>query len=245
MIGQMVTVGSEIAGITCRGGRSANEDSYTILPLPSGYLIAVADGIGGQRAGDRASSLAISSLRDYISEHFSVGLNNEECHKILREGFSAADQAVKAAAVGDAKGMGTTLVAALIRRKIAIIAHTGDSRAYHLSGQVISVTRDHSLVADMVERGLLDPCEIIHHPLRSYITRSIGGDFIVTSTIDILHPGDVILLATDGFYEYLDEDSLVCESLRLDPADILHRLMQRVLMITKDNATAVIYRHPV
>jgi protein phosphatase len=241
----MVTVGSEIAGITCRGGRRANEDSYTILLLPFGYLIAVADGIGGQRSGDRASSLAISTLRDYISEKYSGGLGNDECHQILREGFAAADKAVKEAAVGDAKGMGTTLVAALIRRDIAIIAHTGDSRAYHLSGQIISVTRDHSLVCDMVERGLLDPSEIQHHPLRSYITRSIGGSFIVTSTMDTLHPGDVLLLATDGFYEYLDEDSLVCESLRLDPADILRRLMQKVLTITPDNATAVIYRHPV
>lgn len=245
MIGQMVTVGGEIAGITCRGGRPANEDSYTVLPLPSGYLIAVADGIGGQRAGDRASSLAISILRDYISEKYTAGLKNEECHQILREGFAVADRAIKAAAVGDARGMGTTLVAALIRRGVAIIAHTGDSRAYHLHGQVVSVTRDHSLVCDMVERGLLDPCEIIHHPLRSYITRSIGGDFIVTSSMEHLHPGDVILLATDGFYEYLDEDSLVCESLRLDPADILRRLMQKVLLITTDNATAVLYRHPV
>lgn len=245
MIGQMVTIGSEIAGITCRGGRSANEDSYTVQSLPSGYLMAVADGIGGQRAGDRASSLAISTLKDYISEKYAAGLKNDECHQILREGFEAADQAVKEAAVGDAKGMGTTLVAALIRRGVAIIAHTGDSRAYHLSGQVVSVTRDHSLVSDMVEQGLIDPSEIPHHPLRSYITRSIGGDFIVTSTIDVLHPGDVILLATDGFYEYLDEDALVYESLRLDPSDILHRLMQKVLMITPDNATAVIYRHPV
>ncbi|GAA5262574.1 PP2C family protein-serine/threonine phosphatase [Methanocalculus sp. MC3] len=245
MIGQMVTVGREIAGITCRGGRTVNEDSYTILPLPSGYLIAVADGIGGQRAGDKASSLAISTLKDFISDKYTAGLRNDECHQILRDGFAAADCAVKEAAVGDAKGMGTTLVAAIIRRGVAIIANTGDSRAYHLSGQVVSVTRDHSLVSDMVERGLLDPCEILHHPLRSYITRSIGGDFIVTLTMDLLHPGDVLLLATDGFYEYLDEDALVCESLRLDPADILHRLMQKVLNITTDNATAVIYRHPV
>lgn len=245
MIGQMVTVGREIAGITCRGGRTVNEDSYTILPLPSGYLIAVADGIGGQRAGDKASSLAISTLKDFISDKYTAGLGNNECHQILRDGFAAADCAVKEAAVGDAKGMGTTLVAAIIRKGVAIIANTGDSRAYHLSGQVVSVTRDHSLVSDMVERGLIDPCEILHHPLRSYITRSIGGDFIVTLTMDLLHPGDVLLLATDGFYEYLDEDALVCESLRLDPADILHRLMQKVLNITTDNATAVIYRHPV
>jgi len=245
MIGQMVTVGREVAGITCRGGRTVNEDSYTILPLPSGYLIAVADGIGSQRAGDQASSLAISTLKDFISDKYSVGLRNDECHQILRDGFAAADCAVKEAAVGDAKGMGTTLVAALIRRGVAIIANTGDSRAYHLSGQIISVTKDHSLVSDMVEYGLIDPCEIPHHPLRSYITRSIGGDFIVNSTIDVLHPGDVLLLATDGFYEYIDEDTLVCESLRLDPADILQRLMQKVLMITPDNATAVIYRHPV
>ena len=245
MIGRMVTVGREIAGITCRGGRTVNEDSYTILPLPSGYLIAVADGIGGQRAGDRASSLAISTLKDFISDKYTAGLRNDECHQLLRDGFAAADCAVKEAAVGDAKGMGTTLVAAIVRRGVAIIAHTGDSRAYHLSGQVVSVTRDHSLVSDMVDQGLIDPCEIPHHPLRSYITRSIGGDFIVTSTIDVLHPGDVLLLASDGFYEYLDEDALVSESLRLDPADILHRLMQKVLMITPDNATAVIYRHPV
>jgi Serine/threonine protein phosphatase len=95
MIGQMVTVGREVAGITCRGGRTVNEDSYTILPLPSGYLIAVADGIGGQRAGDKASSLAISTLKDFISDKYTAGLGNDECHQILRDGFAAADCAVK------------------------------------------------------------------------------------------------------------------------------------------------------
>lgn len=245
MIGRMVTIGNEIAGITCRGGRPVNEDSYTILPLSDGYLIAVADGIGGQRAGDRASSLAISTIADFISENYTGGCKTDECHRILREGFTVADQAVHTAAVGDATGMGTTLVAALIRRGTAIIAHTGDSRAYHLSGRIVSVTRDHSLIADMVERGLLDACEVSHHPLRSYITQSIGGDFRVTSMVSSLHPGDVLLLATDGFYEYLDEQTIISESLRLDPADILQRLMKRVLRLTKDNATAVIYRHPV
>jgi serine/threonine protein phosphatase PrpC len=245
MIGRMVTIGSEIAGITCRGGRPANEDSYTIVPLPNGYLIAVADGIGGHKGGDRASSLAISTLRDYISERYDGGLKTDECQRILRDGFARADAAVRTAAIGDATGMGTTLVATLIRRGTAIIAHTGDSRAYHLSGRGVSITRDHSLVADMVERGLLDPCEVSHHPLRSYITQSIGGDFLVTSAVSSLHPGDVLLLATDGFYEYLDEQTIMSESLRPEPADILSQLMQRVLKVTKDNATAVIYRHPV
>jgi len=245
MIGRMMTVGSEIAGLTCRGGRPANEDSFTILPLSDGYLIAVADGIGGQVAGDRASSIAITTLRDYFSEAYNGGLKLDECHRKLEGGFTAADKAVKAAATGDAQGMGTTLVAAFIRRNKAIIAHTGDSRAYHLSGRVVSVTRDHSLVAEMVQRGLLDASEVIHHPLRSYITRSIGGDFTVSTKIITLHPGDVLLLASDGFYEHLDEQILSCESLRDDPAGILRRLMHRVLAVTRDNATGIIYRSPV
>jgi len=245
MIGRMITVAGEIAGLTCRGGRPANEDSFTILNLPDGYLIAVADGIGGQVAGDRASSIAITTLRDYFSEAYTGGLPIDQCHRLLKEGFSAADTVVKAAATGDAKGMGTTLVAAFIRRRLAIIAHTGDSRAYHLSGRVVSVTRDHSLIADMVERGLLDPSEVVHHPLRSYITRSIGGDFVVSMKSVNLHPGDVLLLASDGFYEHLDEQILCCESLRDNPADILTRLMHRVLSVTKDNATGIVYRSPV
>ena len=245
MIGRMVTVGGEIAGITCRGGRLANEDAYTILNLSKGYLIAVADGIGGQRAGERASSLAISTLRDHISERYIGGLNTEECHKILKEGFCLADQAVRTAAVGDAEGMGTTLVAALIGNGNAIIAHTGDSRAYHLSDTIISVTRDHSLVADLVDRGVLDPSEVNEHPMRSYITQSIGGDFLVTSMVTTLHPGEILLLATDGFYEYLDDQTIIRESLSHDPKEMLHRLMQRALKMTKDNATAVIYRHPI
>ncbi|MCP1661895.1 MAG: serine/threonine-protein phosphatase [Methanocalculus sp. MSAO_Arc1] len=245
MIGQMVTLGTEIAGITCRGGRAVNEDSYAILPLPDGYLLAVADGIGGQPAGDRASSLAISTLRDYFSDNYIGGMHRDKSHDLLRDGFAEAHRRVREAATGDASGMGTTLVAAFVRRNTAIIAHTGDSRAYHLSGRIVSVTTDHSLVCDMVERGLLDPCELFHHPLRSYITRSIGGDFLVESRVSTLHPGDVLLLATDGFYEHLDEEALVSESLHQTPAEILSLLMQHVLLMTRDNATAVIYRQPV
>lgn len=242
MIGRMVTVGTEIAGITCRGGREVNEDSYTITSLPDGYLIAVADGIGGQRKGDLASSLAISTLRDFYSEQYTGGIRTDQCHEMLRDGFAAADRAVRSMAVGYAKGMGTTLVAAVIRKRTAIIAHTGDSRAYHLSGRIVSVTEDHSLVSDMVKKGILDPCEVPHHPLRCYITRSIGGDFLVDSKIINLHPGDVLLLATDGFYEYLDEDMLVCESLHQSPAEILGLMMRHVLLVTRDNATAVVFR---
>ncbi len=90
-------------------------------------------------------------------------MHRDKSHDLLRDGFAEAHRRVREAATGDASGMGTTLVAAFVRRNTAIIAHTGDSRAYHLSGRIVSVTTDHSLVCDMVERGLLDPCELFHH----------------------------------------------------------------------------------
>jgi len=181
-------------------GRPANEDSF--LVDDSRGLYAVADGMGGHKAGEVASATAIETLKD----SFSSG-------RPLDEAVKEANAAVfsKASANLDMRGMGTTLTAAVIEGRSALLGHVGDSRAYLMrDGGVTRVTDDHSLVEQLVREGRLSPEEAAHHPQRAIITRALGIDAEVdvdTYRVD-LRPGDRLLLASDGLTNMVDDDAI-------------------------------------
>lgn len=172
-------------------GRPANEDAY--LVDENGRLFAVADGMGGHRAGEVASATAIEKLQAAFREGTP-----------LDEAVAEANAAVfaKASANLDMRGMGTTLTAAaLVDDHTALFGHVGDSRAYLMrDGGVTQVTEDHSLVEQLVREGRLSPEEAVNHPQRAIITRALGVDPEVevdTYRVD-LRPGDRLLLCSDG-----------------------------------------------
>jgi protein phosphatase len=172
-------------------GRPANEDS--LLVDHDDRLYAVADGMGGHRAGEVASATAIDALR----AAFAQGVP-------LDEAVGEANAAVfeKASANLDMRGMGTTLTAAaLLDDHHLLLGHVGDSRAYLMrDGAVTRVTEDHSLVEQLVREGRLRPEEAASHPQKAIITRALGIDPEVevdTYPID-LRPGDRVLLCSDG-----------------------------------------------
>lgn len=168
--------------------RQSNEDAL-VLADP---VFAVADGMGGARAGEVASAMAVAAL-------YGLAGGADELVGALED----VNARIHAAARADASltGMGTTATAALITRDELVIAHVGDSRAYLLrDGRLQQVTEDHSLVAELIRRGALTPAEAERHPQRSVITRALGAEPGVEVDVVRLVPqaGDVLLLCSDG-----------------------------------------------
>ena len=192
--------------------RERNEDAYLVQEP----LYAVADGMGGHRGGDVASSMTVEALE-------SVELPSDDPLASLVEEIKKANVEVLRRGESDKelRGMGTTLTAFLTDDDRAYVAHVGDSRAYLLrDGSLQRLTRDHTLVERMVEEGRLLPDQARHHPQRSILTRALGVDDDVQVddlTLDPLQAGDRILLCSDGLSAMVDED--VIERILLEEAD--------------------------
>ncbi len=180
--------------------REGNEDGY----LTKEPLFAVADGMGGHRAGEVASNMALETLAEVAPD--------EDAHS-LSDRVRAANRVVHQHASEDAEleGMGTTLTALWFEGEEARLAHVGDSRAYLFrDGELSMITEDHTLVQRMVREGKLTRDEADHHPQRSILTRALGVDAEVDVddfTVE-LRPGDRILLCTDGLTSMIGEDRI-------------------------------------
>lgn len=190
------------AGLTDVGRvRAHNEDSVLLEPP----LFAVADGLGGHEAGEIASGVAVTALLAAAPAHLDA--------KGLGRAVRAANRAViKAAREGRGReGMGTTLTAAVVESTRIAVAHVGDSRAYLLHGDTLErITRDHSMVADMIRQGTLTEEQSRSHPNRSVITRALGTDpnmYADTFEVDA-EPGDRLLLCSDGLTGMLTDEHI-------------------------------------
>lgn len=190
--------------------RVANEDSCLARVLPfqgQVALLAVADGIGGHRAGDVASRTAISSLEEEVVRALGDGLAPLAA---MEQAIHSANKAVfdLATAQERFRGMGTTLTAALLTRETLFVAHVGDSRLYLYRDTVCKqLTTDHSLVGELVKNGELSVAEAKRHPQRNILTRAVGidGGVRVDLFAEPLQPADIILLASDGLFTLLDD----------------------------------------
>lgn len=213
--------------------REGNEDSYLLLDP----LYAVADGMGGHRGGEVASSLALQTVQDLF----------ERREGSLTEQVQEANHAVfeRSQADREVAGMGTTLTAALVRGGSAQIAHVGDSRAYLFrGGELHLLTEDHTLVHRMVLEGEITPEEAETHPHRSILTRALGVDPVlqVDEGVVELSEGDRLLLCTDGLTAMLSDGEIraVLEETR-DPNAAVERLVRAANRAGGiDNITAVI-----
>lgn len=171
--------------------REQNEDSLVVQPP----LFVVADGMGGHAAGEVASEIAINTIAECAPEHADA--------EDLGEAVEIANRdIINAALSGEGReGMGTTCTAAMVEGNRLVIAQVGDSRAYLLhNGELTQLTRDHSLMANMIEAGQITPEEARYHPNRSVITRALGNDLNMTPDLYEINVenGDSLLLCSDG-----------------------------------------------
>jgi serine/threonine protein phosphatase PrpC len=218
--------------------RSANEDSLVVSPP----LFAVADGMGGAKAGEVASAVAVEAVE---GAQESSEPAEAQLASIVRE----ANRRIYDLAVADEsrRGMGTTLTLAKLHGDEVSLAHVGDSRAYRLrDGELEQLTRDHSLVAELERSGQITPEAAEHHPQRSIITRALGPEPDVEVDTYTLagRPGDLFLICSDGLTSMISDDevgSILRSAGSLDEAaDELVRAANQ--SGGKDNITVILFR---
>ena len=273
---QPSTLSPTAFGITDRGKRrDTNEDQFLIaelaksmrivqtsMPEPErrmgeerAHLYLVADGMGGERAGERASALAVAAIEQFTLNTFKwfFAHDGTEAQKALRDFQMALRQADarilnEAAEHPELSGMGTTVTMAFQLGAQLCVVHAGDTRAYvHRNGELHQLTQDHTVVADMVRNGTIREDEAGRHPLRHVITNVIGGHDpgvkVEARAVEVL-AGDRLLLCSDGLTEMVKDDGIkaVLDTVQDPEAAARALVAQANENGGRDNITVVIVR---
>lgn len=227
--------------------RHSNQDAFGICELDSGCLFAVVcDGMGGANGGNVASRMAVDNLSASLKSGFRPNMNENSIKNLLSSAVNAANIRVfdKAKENKELSGMGTTVVVVLICNSTAYIAHAGDSRAYMFNSEGLTqLTRDHSIVQNMIEEGKLSVEEARFHPRKNVITRALGVEenVKVEFTVIDLEPENKLLLCTDGLTNFVNLETI--EKILLDT--VTEDVAKELINIANsngggDNVTAVV-----
>ena len=241
-------------GLTdCGKTRSENQDSFLIenCEKASCSILALCDGMGGANAGGLASQLSAKAFVNYVFHHLSnFSLRLSDYPRIMREACDEANGVAYAySQFGDnLSGMGTTLVAAVLKRNgNGYVLNVGDSRAYQLHRRSLKqISKDHSLVAELLDAGIITEEQAVQHPQKNVITRALGSDQHVDADIFpvTLVPGDSLLLCSDGLSNVVPEKEIEAVMLDSDTAESACRdLMELALSRgAPDNVTIVVWK---
>ena len=223
--------------------RSSNQDALRYGTLDNGgYYAVVCDGMGGANGGNVASNIAVDIIAGRIVDGYANGAAPRPDH-LLASAMAAANIEIfdYARANPQYEGMGTTVVVVIVFGKDAFISHVGDSRVYlYRDNTLQQITRDHSVVQEMIESGQLTEEQARSHPRKHFITRALGVSAMEEGELDELElePNDTLLLCTDGLTNMVDDTAL--SALLGNHADI-DRLIQSALDGGgTDNITAVL-----
>lgn len=195
--------------------RSNNEDSFDFGYYDDGAAWGiVCDGMGGVHGGKVASNTAISIITDKIKKCYTKTMPVSSLENLLLSAITTANVAIydHGSAQETLKGMGTTVVAAVYKNNEACIAHVGDSRAYIIRNNKISqITKDHSLVQQMLDKGQITEEESENIPIKNIITRAMGIDEEIDIEFDFVcvNEGEALLLCSDGLSGLVSKDELL------------------------------------
>ncbi|NLO39690.1 MAG: Stp1/IreP family PP2C-type Ser/Thr phosphatase [Ruminiclostridium sp.] len=238
------------AAISDRGMlRAKNEDSCNIVLAAdvSPQAFIVADGMGGHEAGDVASAMAVQIVSDEVAVLIQNPDNDSSVKELLEDAILKANARIYQYSLRKLSGLGTgtTLTAGVLHKGKLTVAHIGDSRFYLLrSGQLQKLTRDHSFVGELVDKGILDAEEAKTHPLRNQITRALGYEAQIEIDffeIDI-YRDDIWLFCTDGLTQKVTSDELLSMLANADdPENILRNMVALANQRGgEDNITAIV-----
>ena len=197
--------------------RENNQDAYSFGELvPDACYAVVCDGMGGAAEGETASNECARIVSERITNGYSSGMSDLAIKSLLTGAVDYANKYVYSLSLTDKKyeGMGTTIVASIVTEKCAYVVHAGDSRAYLLnpdSGEIIQITKDHSVVQKMIEDGEITAEEAVTHPKKNLITRAVGVDGEVKTDFcqEDVSSGDILLLCSDGLTNYSQTSDLL------------------------------------
>jgi len=233
--------------------RKLNQDAFSV---DNEYqLWVLADGMGGHAGGEIASQIAVDTIPAYVKsqwgENAPHSLSTETLETILVQAIESANQRILEHAKQNpkVKGMGTTIVAVAMTRETdhtqAVIAHTGDSRAYVLRDKCLSLwTRDHTLMEDRLALNQITPAQVRTHPLRHVLTKALGIEPEALPTVQTytLEPDDLLLLCSDGLTKMLTDPEI--QALLLKGGPTLEHMCLRLVETAnrlggEDNTTVV------
>lgn len=236
-------------GLTDKGCvRKMNQDAYEIRQLDRNTLLCVVcDGMGGAKSGNIASSLAVDVFTQEVVRTWASNMDSDKTDQVLKNAvklanFTVYDQAMQ---FEEFNGMGTTLVAALVHGKKVSIVNVGDSRAYIINQKGIrQITRDHSVVQMMVDRGELTPEMAKTYPGKNLITRAVGTEASVLCDVfrQEMAKGDFLLLCTDGLSNMMDDQEILFEVVHGVNKDHCCKRLQDIVISrgSPDNVTSVL-----
>jgi protein phosphatase len=249
-----------IAATTDTGRKRSHNEDNVGDDIDRGIAI-VADGMGGHKGGATASQLAVDTALQRLAQGLDSGVGDGDASGfsgesvLVREAVEQSNRIIHdtAAQSPQYEGMGTTVVAAVFYEDQLSLAHVGDARAYRLrDGRLEQLTRDHTLMQELIERGFYTPEEARESLNRNVVTRALGIEREVQVDLqeDLALPGDLYLLCSDGLNDMLDDDTI-----RLTLADVSDNLMETANSLIEqanenggqDNVSAVLVRvlHPV
>ena len=194
--------------------REKNEDAFFFEQISNNMAFAiVCDGMGGRAGGDIASNKAIEFISNNLKSNLKEGMKNNSVRYLLESSIATANSIIFDISneSQELKGMGTTIVLAVINNNTLHIAHAGDSRAYLLrANDLHRLTVDHSIVQTLVDHGELTEDQAKVHPNKNIITRALGvqKDIVADLSEVYLHKDDILLLCTDGLSNLVEDDDI-------------------------------------
>ncbi len=224
--------------------RETNQDAFATGVFESGDVWAVVcDGMGGVSGGQIASKLCVEKTVESIQRGYRNRMSVRAIKNLLNSAICAANSVVFDESQKDRalNGMGTTIVAVIVTKDVAVFAHVGDSRAYIFNDTIECITKDHSLVQFLLDSGKITEDEAKVHPERNIITRAVGIMSFVDVEFDIVDLGeeDGILLCTDGLSGSVDEATIY--SIIRSNENVAEKLISEAIKCgSRDNITAVV-----
>lgn len=226
--------------------RHSNQDAFQKGSYSKDIAWAVVcDGMGGANGGNVASQMAVDQITHQLTSACREHISSQSVKNILVPSVLNANTAIYeyAQKQPELSGMGTTVVLAMIADQTLHIAHVGDSRAYLLSKEGIQqITKDHSMVQEMLDRGEITEKQAKVHPRKNIITRALGvRDQVDVDYYELPFPKeDILLLCTDGLSNYLEPDTIHSMAMELDLEQLIEQLVERSKeMGGRDNITVV------
>ena len=227
--------------------RQTNQDAFITGELPDSSVFAVVcDGMGGHAGGSVASDKATYRIAAEIKKNYRENMTSASVKNMIESAVVLANLDItdESANNSELEGLGTTAVVAVVTQSVCVVANVGDSRCYHIhNGEISQVTKDHSLVQEMVDAGLISAQDAANHPRKNIITRALGiAEDVNIDFFDVdFASDDKLLLCSDGLSNHISDDGmakLITETAADCCADELVALANQ--NGGKDNITAVV-----
>lgn len=227
--------------------RKENQDCAAYVLLEDAVFAVVCDGMGGSNAGSEASARAAGIIRERVEKSYRSDYDENKIRNLLVAAVKTANAVVYdlGSTVPEWKGMGTTCVMALLKGNTLHTVNVGDSRAYLITHEIKQITKDHSMVMNLYERGDITKDELRSHPKRNVITRAVGVEENVSPDYFVNEIPDraAVLLCTDGLSNYCDEGVIFRMTKDLPPEELPKALVNKALDNGgTDNITAAVIR---